>query len=128
MDMNAFTVDSIVPTLRVTNLDRSIPFYSKLGFSVAWIHQLEPDKPRLAAVQHGPVQLFLTEHDIAPVGAVVYLNSRGVDALNDAAAAVEIEPTFGPEDRPWAQREVYFQDPDGNVLRFGEPAAAGKSS
>lgn len=126
--MTAFTVESVVPTLRVTNLDQSIPFYSKLGFSLAWTHQIEPDQPRLAAVQHGPVQLFLTEHDVAPVGAVVYLNSRGVDALNSEAAAVGITPMFGPEDRPWAQREVYFEDPDGNVLRFGEPAAAAAKS
>lgn len=121
--MNHFVLDSVVPTLRVTSLDRSLPFYSALGFSVAWIHQIAEDQPRLAAVQQGPVQLFLTEHDVAPVGAVVYSNTRGVDALSDEATALGLKPMFGPEDRPWGQREVYFEDPDGNVLRFGEPTA-----
>ena len=121
--MNTFALESVVPTLRVTNLDRSLPFYHMLGFSVAWVHQLAEGQPRLAAVEQGPVQLFLTEHDVAPVGAVVYSNTRGVDALSAAATAQGLEPTFGPADRPWGQREVYFQDPDGNVLRFGETAA-----
>jgi len=120
--MNTVTLDSVVPTLRVTNLDRSLAFYGILGFSVAWIHQRAENEPRLAAVQHGSVQLFLTEHAVAPVGAVVYLNTRGVDALSAAATVQGLNPTFGPADRPWGQREVYFHDPDGNVLRFGEPA------
>lgn len=121
--MNQFVLDSVVPTLRVTNLDHSLPFYNALGFSLAWLHQVAEGQPRLAAVQQGPVQLFLTEHDVAPAGAVVYSNTRGVDALSDAAIARGHKPTFGPEDRPWGQREVYFRDPDGNMLRFGEPAA-----
>ena len=115
-------LDSLIPTLRVADLDRSLRFYGVLGFTVAWIHQLAPDQPRLAAVQHGSVQLFLTEHAVAPTGAVVYANARGVDALTRAAGAVGLTAMFGPSDRPWGQREVYFQNPDGNVLRFGEPA------
>lgn len=123
-NMSAFTLDSVVPTLRVTSLDRSLSFYGLLGFSIAWIHQSGQGQPRLAAVQHGSVQLFLTEHAVAPVGAVVYSNTRGVDALSASATAQGLKPTFGPADRPWGAREVYFEDPDGNVLRFGEPASA----
>jgi hypothetical protein len=74
-------------------------FYGIFGFSVAEIHQLAEDQSRLAAVQHGSVQLFLTEHAVAPVGAVVYANTRGVDALNAAATAHGLSPTFGPADR-----------------------------
>jgi catechol 2,3-dioxygenase-like lactoylglutathione lyase family enzyme len=116
-------VDSLVPTLRVADLDRSLAFYRTLGFTLAWIHQLAPDQPRLAAVNHGSVQLFLTEHAVAPTGAVVYANSRGVEALTQKAVAAGLRPVFGPANRPWGQREVYFHDPDGNVLRFGEPTA-----
>ena len=125
---SGFTLDSVVPTLRVTSLDRSLPFYERLGFTVAWVHQVGEGQPRLAAVRQGAVQLFLTEHAVAPPGAVVYSNTRGVDALHAAAAARDLRSVFGPEDRPWGQREVYFQDPDGNVLRFGEPVADGSQA
>ena len=115
-----FTFDSIVPTLRVADIDRSTAFYTKFGFTVAWVHQLGEGQPRLAAIQHGSIEIFLTEHAVAPAGAVVYLNTRGVDESNVALAAEGISPVFGPADRPWGQREVYYHDPDANVLRFGE--------
>ena len=121
--MTSFAFDSAVPTLPTSNLDRSLPFYRALGFQIAWIHQLDATHPRLAALRCGPVQLFLTEHRVAPFGAVVYINTRGVDALSVAAAEAGLAPTFGPADRPWGQRETYFEDPDGNVLRFGESIA-----
>jgi uncharacterized glyoxalase superfamily protein PhnB len=46
---------------------------------------------------------------------------RGVDALVARAAAAGLNPSFGPADRPWGDREVYFRDFDGNVLRFSQP-------
>ncbi len=114
-------IELLIPTLRVGDLDRSLEFYRALGFDLAWVHQLESGAPRLGAVQQGPVQLFLTEHAVAPTGGVVYANTRGVDALSAAAQAKGLAPEFGPTDRPWGQREVYFRDPDGNMIRFGEP-------
>ena len=126
--MSAVSLESIVPTLRVSSLDQSLAFYESLGLCVAWVHQPAEGQPRLAAVQHGAIQLFLTEHAVAPFGAVVYVNTRGVDALRTLAEARGISPILGPADRPWGQREVYFQDPDGNVLRFGEPFTGGSSS
>jgi lactoylglutathione lyase len=126
--MSGFALDSVIPTLRVSSLDQSLVFYNGLGFSVAWVHQLAAGQPRLAAIQQDAVQLFLSEHAVAPFGAVVYTNTRGVDALSTLAAVNGVSPIFGPADRPWGQREVYFQDPDGNVLRFGEPSPGISSS
>jgi len=50
--------------------------------------------------------------------------TQGVDTLVARAAAAGLHPIFGPEDRPWGNREAYFRDPDGNVLRFGEAIGA----
>jgi hypothetical protein len=44
----------------------------------------------------------------------------GLAELVGRARSEGFEPTFGPEDRPWGDREVYFTDEGGNVLRFGE--------
>jgi catechol 2,3-dioxygenase-like lactoylglutathione lyase family enzyme len=116
---------SVLPTLRVVDLDRSRVFYEALGFSVVWIHQLAEDQPRLAAVHRGTVQLFLTEHPVAPFGAVAYIETLGVDALASEAVGKGVNPTYGPSDQPWGTREVYFRDSDGNVLRFGEHRPTG---
>lgn len=113
-----------IPTLRVASIDTSLPFYEALGFEVAWQHQLAPDAPRLTSVRHSSVELFLTEHPVAPVGSVVYIVVDQVDEFVTLARSSSVDPTFGPEDRPWGDREAYFTDPDSNVLRFGQRAEA----
>jgi len=96
--------------------------YTALGFGVAWEHRLKPDGPRLVSVKHGNVELYLTEHPVTPFGGVVYLLMDGLEALVGRAIEAGVQPSFGPEDRPWGNRETYFTDVDGNVLRFGELA------
>lgn len=86
---------------------------------MAWKHQLAPDAPHLVCIRQGEVEVFLTEHAVTEPGAVVYFVTPDVDALVRAAGHAGVTPTFGPEDRPWGSREAYFQDRDGNTLRFG---------
>jgi catechol 2,3-dioxygenase-like lactoylglutathione lyase family enzyme len=112
--------DAAIPILRVTDIDASLATYEALGFAVAWQHRLSPEAPRLTCVRHDTVELYLTEHPVAPFESVAYVRTRGVDTLVQRAAAEGLEAIFGPEDRPWGVREAYFRDPDGNVLRFGE--------
>jgi uncharacterized glyoxalase superfamily protein PhnB len=64
--------------------------------------------------------VFLTEHPVTEAGAVAYFVTRDVDEVVRAAHDAGVEPTFGPEDRPWGNREAYFIDQDGNTLRFGQ--------
>ena len=118
--MSEIVLETTIPVLRVAKLEVALPTYKALGFSVGWQHQLTRDAPRLTSVRQGAAELFLTEHPVAPAGAVVYFVTQGVDALVARAAAAGLGPSFGPEDRPWGDREVYFRDPDGNVLRFGQ--------
>jgi predicted enzyme related to lactoylglutathione lyase len=120
MQLSQVVLETAIPTLRVANVDLSLPTYDALGFAVAWQHRLSPTAPRLTAIRQGAVQVFLTEHPVAPTGAVVYFAVQGVDQLVARAARGGLVPTFGPEDRPWGSREAYFTDLDGNVLRFGE--------
>ncbi len=113
-------VDRAIPTLRVANAHAALPTYEALGFSVAWEHQLSADAPRLVCIKQDEVEVFLTEHPVTESGAVVYFVTRNVDAIVSGAASAGVRPTFGPADQPWGNREAYFQDRDGNTLRFGE--------
>jgi len=114
------TIHSLIPTLRVAKVEKALPLYDALGFSVAWQHQLSPEAPRLTCIARGPFEIFLTEHDVAPFGSVVHFMVTGLEELVGRALAQGFEPTFGPENRPWGDREAYFTDEGGNVLRFGE--------
>jgi catechol 2,3-dioxygenase-like lactoylglutathione lyase family enzyme len=118
--MSEVVLATTIPTLRVTKVEDVLRTYAALGFSVAWQHQLSPDAPRLTSVRQGAAELFLSEHPVAPTGAVVYFITQGLDELVARASAAGLVPSFGPEDRPWGTREVYYRDHDGNVLRFGE--------
>lgn len=115
-------LERAIPTLHILSIDTSLPFYHALGFTVAWQHQLTREAPRLTSVTQNGVELFLTEHAIAPIGAVVYIVVDQIDEFVAAAQARSVEPSFGPEDRPWGDREAYFTDLDSNVLRFGQPS------
>lgn len=119
--MSKPAIRTAIPTLRVTSIDLSLPLYEGLGFAVSWQHQLSVGAPRLTSVTHGTCELHLTEHPIARPGAVVRFVVHGLQELVDRAGSHGFEPTFGPEDRPWGDREAYFTDVDGNVLRFAEP-------
>ncbi len=118
--MDDILLHRAIPTLRVADTALALSMYSALGFTVAWEHQLLPEAPRLLCIRQDTVELFLTEHDVTQPKSVVYIMTRGLNALVTRAAKSGVHPSFGPEDQPWGNREAYFRDRDGNVLRFGE--------
>ena len=98
--MTEVILATTIPTLRVTKVEDALRTYAALGFVVAWQHQLAPGAPRLTSIRQGATELFLTEHSVAPTGAVVYFVTQGLDALVARASAAGLVPSFGPEDRP----------------------------
>ncbi|MDO7874568.1 hypothetical protein Q5H93_07480 [Hymenobacter sp. ASUV-10] len=48
---------------------------------------------------------------------------QGIEALHESYAAVPglLRPGHALAVRPWGMREFYILDPDGNLLKFGEP-------
>lgn len=73
------TVLSVIPTLRVTPRSRSrCRCIEPWGLEVAWQHQLEPAAPRLTAVARDSAGVFLTDHPVAPIGAVVHSMVEGL--------------------------------------------------
>ena len=118
--MSEPSIESAIPVVRVTSFTDAMPLYKALGFRVYWQHRLTPDGPRLTSVVLGGAELYLTEHPVAPFEAVIYFVVHGLDELVERARARGFAPSFGPEEREWGDREAYFTDVDGNVLRLGE--------
>ncbi|HHQ4532913.1 TPA: bleomycin resistance protein [Aeromonas veronii] len=132
----------MVPELSVTDLARSLVFYTGLlGFSVRY----RRDDPPFAYLEQQQVQLMLEQVHPAgwQVGALEPPFGRGInlqmelteiqpllDRLQAAEIALFRQPTevwYSVGEMLAGQREFLLQDPDGYLLRFvqylGERAA-----
>ena len=113
----------VIPALRITNYQRSKAYYvERLGFKVDWEHQFQPDFPVFASVVRDGMQLYLTEHSgDCKVGGLVHFLIPDVDAwyreFKEKGATVSEAPN---DDLGF--RNMTVTDPDGNQLRFMEPA------
>lgn len=119
---------SLAPQLLMSDLERAIAFYRKLGFEFG-----APWDGFYAIGHLDGLELHLKEAPRTPQGA----RTRGEDARLDAAAGVDgIEAYFAQcvangvtihtplAPTEWGTRDFYVEDPDGNIISFGGRPAA----
>jgi catechol 2,3-dioxygenase-like lactoylglutathione lyase family enzyme len=119
---------TVIPQLRVTRMDASLPFYRDgMGFVVDWSHRFEPGLPWFLQVTRAGQTIFLSEHaGDCQVGGAAYFKVPDVDACARDFGERGLVVVAGPEDTPWGTREMSVIDPDGNRLRFAtHPDEAG---
>lgn len=127
--MSTSRVTSFAPQFLVDDLQRSIGFYTKLGFTFG-----EPWDGFYAIGQVDGLELHLKE---APKNEAERLHRRS-NAHLDAAAGVDGIETFYQQCvssgatilRPlaptaWGTLDFYVEDPDGYIIAFGGRPAAG---
>lgn len=111
-------MQSVVPTLRITDYARSRTFYTDaLGFSIDWEHRFEPGFPVFMQITRDGLTFYLSEHaGDCQVGGLVHLYVPDVDAWYTAlrGKGVAVEPPS--EDLP-GLRGINIVDPDGNQMR-----------
>ena len=120
---------SFAPQLLVDDLDRSIAYYRKIGFSFG-----EPWEGFYAIGHQDGLEVHLKE---APRNHAERQWRRDSEHL-DAAAGVDGIEAFYAQCvangvtivRPlaataWGTRDFYIEDPDGNIISFGGSPAAG---
>jgi len=108
-----------------TDVERSVAFYQRLGFSEAYRN----DRGVLVAAGAAHLFIFATRRtDPPPVGRELGLfgNPPGVDHISFAVADVDamyatlqaagVALGGPPEDQSWGARMVGLKDPDGNNL------------
>ncbi len=114
---------ALIPTLNVSDMQRSLSFYTDvLDFTLshAWP---EPD-PAYAVLRRERDELHLSGFGGKPFGHAVIVVVSDVDsqfALYQArglkaSAKTESPVHQAPLDQTWGTREVYIDDPDGNTL------------
>src|ERR1043166_7415766 len=120
-------VTSFAPQFLVDDLERSITYYQKIGFTFG-----EPWEGFYAIGVLDGLELHLKE---APKNDEADRQHRPNNEHLDAAAGIEaffdqcvangvtiIKPIMATE---WGTKDFYVEDPDGHILSFGARRAAG---
>lgn len=118
------TGDTAIPILPSRSLPGTLAFYQRLGFSGTLLAH-----DTYAILTRGSVELhFMLHRDLVPgeSHACCYLRVTDVEATARAFAGAGLPRTGIPrldpvEDKPWGMRECALVDPDGNLLRIGQP-------
>jgi catechol 2,3-dioxygenase-like lactoylglutathione lyase family enzyme len=116
-------VQRVIPALRITDYERSKDYYAnKLGFVVEWEHRFEPSFPVFMSMSRDGMQIYLTQHSgDCKVGGLVHFLIADVDAWHAEFVGEGARVTDPPND-DLGFRNMTVTDPDGNQLRFMEPA------
>jgi len=115
-------ITAIIPQLPSTCLERTSQFYrQKLGFREVGRY---PDL-LILKLREQELQFWRTTDTTLAETSSCYLRVMGIEALHAAYAAVPdlLRPEHALAVRTWGMNEFYVLDPDGNLLKFGEPVA-----
>jgi catechol 2,3-dioxygenase-like lactoylglutathione lyase family enzyme len=105
-------------TLAVTDMDRSVAFYTDLGFPVIAGGAGTPFTTLRAGRSFVNLQLVEGWSAPADVWGRVIVWVDDVDALYARALDHGLPPEFAPTDAPWGERYFHLRDPDGHELSF----------
>lgn len=122
---------AIIPTVRCSKMRASLDFYTRiLDFD---LHESDGENadPCFAVLKRQDDLVFLSSHrGDGEFGQAIVVITDDADALfkkflsrghrtpgNPGSPVHE-----GPTDQTWGNREFYIDDPDGNTLRFVQPA------
>ena len=113
------TIHAICPQLPVADVAASTAWYVRaLGFRVL------SGYPGMALLARDGCELHLWRCDDPAIATIssAYLRCADVDAVPRALRSVADGGRIStPENRAWGMREFYVWDPDGNLLKFGQP-------
>ena len=121
---------SLVPTLTVNDLKRSLQFYRDgLGFKVTEEHK-EDGEVKGVMIEAGGVTLGISQDDFAKgrdrvkgVGMRLYLETdQDIAALAQQAKSAGITLNDGPGPLPWGPIGFTVTDPDGFRMTISNPA------
>ena len=102
-----------VPTLRVRDVERSLAWWARLGFTEDFRHRFEGTEPWFVGIRREGARVYLSEHaGDAPGPALLHL---WVDDVDRVAAEFGVPV----ETMPWG-RDCEVSDPDGNRVRVAE--------
>lgn len=107
-----------IPKLASLDIERSVQFFEKLGFTRIAVH------PTVAMITRDDVDIhfWLTNDPSVPQTSGCRANVQDVDALYEKYLPLNVVHPKDPlGDKPWGMREFSILDIDGNILTFAAP-------
>jgi catechol 2,3-dioxygenase-like lactoylglutathione lyase family enzyme len=133
-------IDGVVPILNVSDVEASIAWFAKLGWSkqFTWDADDPSAPPDFGGVSCDGFEIFLCRdgqggrgrgHNAetggpgadqrADKGAWVSIWVDDVDAVHQRCLTEHLDITHAPSNKPWGVREMHVRHPDGHVFRIG---------
>jgi len=108
MNLNQVTVPSL-------DLERSVPFYQKLGLNL--IVEAQPHYARFECpVGDATFSIHLVDKLPKGEGTYVYFECEDLDSHVEQLIKFQIEFIEMPNDKNWLWREARLKDPDDNTI------------
>ena len=108
-----------VPILYSSDVKKSIEYYIEvLGFDIKWEWD---DPPTFGGVSKDGVELFFCKEGQGHPGTWIAIMVDNVDTLHERIKTRGGKIISAPENKEWNLREMLVQDPDGHIIRFGQP-------
>ncbi len=99
-------------TIAVSNLEKSIAFYQKLGLTLI-VDSPNSNYARFECPDGGTTFSLHEASEITPQGASFYFEVEDVDTRVKELKASGVEFETEPTDQRWLWREAWTRDPDG---------------
>jgi catechol 2,3-dioxygenase-like lactoylglutathione lyase family enzyme len=118
-------VNRLVPFVNVADVDRSVAFYHRLGFTPTSVYKYR-DLLAWAALESAGAELMFQRSDAIEAerqGILFYLYSDDLAALRDQLLAGGIEAGEIEDGSPGPRQEMRVVDPDGYVLMVAQNEA-----
>jgi catechol 2,3-dioxygenase-like lactoylglutathione lyase family enzyme len=128
LQSKTLNITSVMPSLTVDDLDRSLDFFAALGFEV--VDRWEPDgKLQGATLKAGALQLGVSQDDfkkgrdrVKGVGLRFYLESPDdIDGLAARAKTAGVTLEKDPYDSAWGTRAFDVKEPSGFLITISSP-------
>jgi len=115
------TIDSLsAVTLAVSEMGRSVRFYTALGFRVRYGGEDADFTSFTAGGSYLNLALRPGFEGAGPWGRAIFYVSD-VDAVYERALAAGLQPSTQPRDAEWHERYFHISDPDGHEISFAKP-------
>ena len=124
---------SVMPSLTVNDLQRSLEFFAALGFEVE--DRWEDNGVMLGAMlKAGNARLGLSQDDgkkgrdrVKGVGMRIYIEADdNIDEVAARAKAAGITLVSEPQDTDWGNRAFEVKEPSGFLITIGSPPKPAK--
>jgi catechol 2,3-dioxygenase-like lactoylglutathione lyase family enzyme len=111
------TFEKAIPILYSKDVSRSVAYYKEqLGFDEGWVYDADGT---FGGVSKGNTEIFFCKENQGHPGTWLAIVLDNVDEYYTFIKTRGAKILTEPKSEEWNMREMFVQDPDGHIIRFG---------